>query len=299
MRIRPIQWRTGIVAGALALGVTAIWGTAGAHDDERRERFLYVWAGDQARTAPDRLAVVDFNPASDDYGRVITTRPLPGPGAAGNEPHHVGLSSDGRTLALGGLLSVLKGQPEIFFFDVSKPAVPRFLSSVDPPQSAITDEFYAIPGGGYLVTMMGGPQGHHPGRVVEFDRKLRLVAEHPGTAARRRLQPAWDLGPARTESDGDQRLHLSVDDAPCRAGRPRSARQHPGVGAVVAEDQEDDSGAWRRRHDRREADSRRSPRPRLHGGHAGRPAVSRRAEGGQGDARCSISRPSRRAAGRS
>ena len=27
--------------------------------------------------------------------------------------------------------------------------------------------------------MMGGPQGHHPGRVVEFDRKLRMVAEHP------------------------------------------------------------------------------------------------------------------------
>jgi hypothetical protein len=179
MRMKPMQWRTGIIAGALALGVTVIWGTARAHDDEGGERFLYVWAGDQARTSPDRLAVVDFDPASDDYGRVITTRPLPEPGAAGNEPHHVGLSNDGRTLALGGLLSVLKGQPEIFFFDVSRPASPRFISSVDPPQSAITDEFYAIPGGGYLVTMMGGPQGHHPGRVVEFDRKLRIVAEHP------------------------------------------------------------------------------------------------------------------------
>ena len=83
MRIRPMQWRTGIIAGALALGVTAIWSTARAHDDERRERFLYVWAGDQARTSPDRLAVVDFNPASDDYGRVITTRPLPEPGERG------------------------------------------------------------------------------------------------------------------------------------------------------------------------------------------------------------------------
>ena len=27
--------------------------------------------------------------------------------------------------------------------------------------------------------MMGGPQGHHPGRVVEFDSRLQLVAEHP------------------------------------------------------------------------------------------------------------------------
>jgi selenium-binding protein 1 len=96
-----------------------------------------------------------------------------------NEPHHVGLSADGRTLALGGLLSLLQGQPEIFFYDLSSPASPRFISSSDPPQSSITDEFYALKEGGFLVTMMGGPAGHHPGRVVEFDKDLRLVAEHP------------------------------------------------------------------------------------------------------------------------
>jgi len=179
MRITRMSWRMGVVAGALAFGVTAMWGTARAHDRERSERYLYVWAGDQARTSPDRLAVVDFDPASSTYGRIIATRRLPEPGATGNEPHHVGLSSDGRTLALGGLLSVLKGQHEIFFYDVSRPASPRFISSVDPPLSAVTDEFYPIPGGGYLVTMMGGPQGHAPGRVVEFDRQLRLVKEHP------------------------------------------------------------------------------------------------------------------------
>jgi hypothetical protein len=181
MRTRLEHRGTGIMVIALALIVTGVWGSARARDDgeERRERYLYVWAGDQARTSPDRLAVVNFDPESGRYGQVLATRPLPEPGATGNEPHHVGLSSDGRTLALGGLLSVLKGQPEIFFFDVSRPASPRFISSADPPQSAITDEFYALPGGGYLVTMMGGPQGHHPGRVVEFDRRLHLVAEHP------------------------------------------------------------------------------------------------------------------------
>src|SRR5438552_787266 len=130
------------------------------------EKVLFIWAGDQARTAADFLAVVNFDENSQSYGRVITTVPLPGTGASGNEPHHVGLSSDGRVLACGGLLSVLKGQKEIFFFDVSDPAAPKFLSSVDPPQSAITDEFYALPNGGFLVTMMGGAQGHHPGRVV-------------------------------------------------------------------------------------------------------------------------------------
>ena len=147
--------------------------------DGGAEKYLFVWAGDQARANPDFLAVVNFDEDSADYGKVVRTLPLPAPGEAGNEPHHVGLSRDGRTLACGGLLSVLKGQREVFFFDVSDPAAPRFLSSADPPQSAITDEFYPLEGGGFLVTMMGGAEGHHPGRVAEFDRDLRLVAEHP------------------------------------------------------------------------------------------------------------------------
>jgi selenium-binding protein 1 len=143
------------------------------------EKYLFVWAGDQARTAPDFLAVVDFDESSPHYGKVIKTVPLPGAGASGNEPHHVGLSNDGRVLACGGLLSVLKGQKEIFFFDVSNPLAPRFLSAEDPPLSSITDEFYPLPDGGFLVTMMGGAAGHHPGRVAEFDKHLHLVAEHP------------------------------------------------------------------------------------------------------------------------
>ena len=146
------------------------------------EKHLFVWAGDQARTAPDFLAVVDFDESSSSYGTVIDTVPLPGSGASGNEPHHVGLSTDGRVLACGGLLSVLKGQSEIFFFDVSNPAAPAFISSADPPLSAITDEFYPLPDGRFLVTMMGGANGAHPGRVAEFTRDLQLVAEYPDNA---------------------------------------------------------------------------------------------------------------------
>src|SRR5438128_4871980 len=133
------------------------------------KKYLFVWAGDQSRSNPDFLAVVNFDDHSSSYGAVINRVPLSGAGATGNEPHHVGISSDGKVLAAGGLLSVLKGQPEIFFFDISKPDAPMFLGSADPPLSSITDEFEALPGGGFLVTMMGGPQGHAPGRVVEFD----------------------------------------------------------------------------------------------------------------------------------
>ncbi len=164
---------------ALLFGSALIWIGARDAGSARKEKYLYVWAGDQARKAPDFLAVVDFDESSKSYGRVVTTVPLPPPGATNNEPHHVGISADGRVLATGGLLSVLKGQNEVFFFDLANPSSPRFLSSADPPQSAITDEFYALPDGGFLVTMMGGAQGHHPGRVAEFDKDLKLRAEHP------------------------------------------------------------------------------------------------------------------------
>jgi selenium-binding protein 1 len=89
------------------------------------------------------------------------------------------LSADGKVLGAGGLLSVLKGQNEIFFFDVSNPIAPTFLSSVNPPLSSITDDFDSLPQGGFLVTMMGGPKGAAPGRVVEFNKNLQLVAEYP------------------------------------------------------------------------------------------------------------------------
>lgn len=148
-------------------------------EDADSGRYLFICAGDQARTNPDFLAVINFNQESDDYGKVIATVPFAAPDAAGNEPHHIGLSRDGKIVACGGLLSVLKGQKEVFFFDVSNPRAPKFLSAADPPLSAITDEFHALPEGGYLVTMMGGAQGHAPGRIAAFDKRLQLLKELP------------------------------------------------------------------------------------------------------------------------
>lgn len=150
-----------------------------AQESDAAPRYLFICAGDQARTAPDFLAVIDFDEKSSGYGKVVATAPVVGPNATGNEFHHIGLSADGKTVACGGLLSVLKGQDEVFFFDVSNPRPPKFHSSANPPLSAITDDFHALPNGGFLVTMMGGAQGHAPGRVAEFDGSLNLVKEYP------------------------------------------------------------------------------------------------------------------------
>jgi hypothetical protein len=130
---------------------------------------LLVWAGDKAHVAPDFLAVIDFDEYSPNYGKVLRTVPLTGPGAVGNEPHHVGLSADGKTVALGGLLSVLRGQNQVFFFDVTHPRHPQFITSDNPAHASIADEFDPLSNGGFFGTFMGSPDGENPGRLVEYD----------------------------------------------------------------------------------------------------------------------------------
>ncbi|HTT23570.1 MAG TPA: selenium-binding protein SBP56-related protein [Candidatus Sulfotelmatobacter sp.] len=149
------------------------------HGRSQSAKTLYVWAGDQARVAPDFLAVIDFDYESKTYGKVIRTIPVPPPGNVSNEAHHCHLSADKKILGCGGLLSLLRGQNGIFFFDVSDARHPRFLFSATTSQSSITDDFLPLEDGGFLITQMGSASGGEPGRVAEFDENLHRVGEWP------------------------------------------------------------------------------------------------------------------------
>ncbi len=172
------------------------------HDQDREHHYrsedtLIIWAGDKAHTKPDFLAVIDFDERSPRYGKVLRTVPLTGPSAIGNEPHHVGLSADGKTFVGGGLLSVLRGQDQVFFFDVSHPRDPQFIRSDNPPHASIADEFDSLSNGGFFGTFMGSPDGANPGRLVEYDANQRYVQ-------------AWPLNPP---SDGFDPHGLAIDEA--------------------------------------------------------------------------------------
>jgi hypothetical protein len=164
---------------ALTLAGTALAKNESSNERDRSEKTLYVWAGDQARVAPDFLAVIDFDEESRTYGEVLRTVPIPSPGNASNESHHCHLSADKNILACGGLLSLLSGQNSIFFFDVSNARHPKFMFSTKASQSSITDDFLPLDGGGFLVTQMGSAMGGAPGRLAEFDDHLNLVEEWP------------------------------------------------------------------------------------------------------------------------
>jgi hypothetical protein len=181
----------GTARAGIVTGVSQGNGGSALPDDT-----LIVWAGDKAHVAPDFIAVIDFNQHSRTYGKVLSTVPLTGPGAIGNEPHHVGLSADGKTLALGGLLSVLRGQDQVFFFDVSHPRDPVFIRSDNPPHASIADEFDSLSNGGFLATFMGSPDGANPGRLVEYDSNQHFVQ-------------AWPLNPP---SDGFDPHGIAIDE---------------------------------------------------------------------------------------
>jgi len=156
--------------------------------------------------------VVDFDPKSGTYGKVLRTVPLPAGtwqtpqlptsssapwsaytdaqgrlygGAIGNEPHHVGVSADKKTFAAGGLLSILHSQNQTFFFDISNPRQPVFVASEGsrPGESleyaSIADEFAPLANGNFLGTFMGSFSGNAPGRVLEYDSQHHLVGIWP------------------------------------------------------------------------------------------------------------------------
>ena len=120
------------VIGALMAALTCAPGAA----TEQTEDTLLVWTGDQPRKVPDFIAIIDFDRESLHYGKVLRTVPLPPP-LKSNEAHHVGVSRDGRTVALGGLLSILSGQDQVFFFDVADRRHPTFIRSDNPPDASI------------------------------------------------------------------------------------------------------------------------------------------------------------------
>lgn len=171
MLLAPIG---GSVFGASGLGQPTLGFDGGRLG--QGDNYLFVWAGDELGVHPDFLAVVDFNKYSPKYGKVIATANAP---TSGNEAHHCNISSDGNVILCGGLLSLLKDQDCIFFFDISDPKRPAFLSSTRPALSSITDDPIPLPDGGFLVTMMGSAEGGAPGRLAEYDKDLKLVHEWP------------------------------------------------------------------------------------------------------------------------
>lgn len=134
----------------------------------------YFWTGAEDRKHRDFLAAVSLD--DDTFGEVIDVTEVP---TSGNEPHHLGASSDGKTLVGGGLLSLLKTQDTAFYFDVSNPYRPKFKKSNRAALASITDEIRAKPDGGFFITYMGSAAGTSPGRLIETNADFDIIGQWP------------------------------------------------------------------------------------------------------------------------
>src|ERR687887_1681567 len=89
------------------------------------EPYLLVWAGDADRQNADFLAVLDADPTSPSYGKVLRTYPVR---SRGNEPHALNAEPRGdRRIFATGLLT-----DRTFVFDLRQPLAGRLLH-VDEP----------------------------------------------------------------------------------------------------------------------------------------------------------------------
>jgi len=197
-------WRIAINSLLAAAAIAAM--PSEATTDTSNDTLL-IWAGDKQHNAPDFVAAVDFDPASANYGKIVNITPLPAGklptsasapwasatdangtlygGAIGNEPHHAAVSLDKKTFVAGGLLSVLNGQNQTFFFDVSNPRHPSFISAEGTGATgslnwaSIADDFEPLSNGHFIGTYMGSNSGNAPGRVLEFDAAHNLIGVWP------------------------------------------------------------------------------------------------------------------------
>jgi hypothetical protein len=170
MRARALALTCGLVVGACG-------GDHPAPVDAPGADLLYVWAGDADQADPDFLAVIDAEPGSAHYGRVLTTVPVDG---RGNVPHHTEYElTPGQLLFANGW-----GTGRTFLFDLSTPAQPRAAGSFTGRGGYTHPHSYArLPNGNVLATFQSTDDGYAPpGGLVELDQQGEFVRAVSGAA---------------------------------------------------------------------------------------------------------------------
>ena len=146
--------------------------------------YLFAWAGDPAGQGTDFLAVIDADPASPAYGRLVTT-------VATDQPtkliHHTEY-----TMPPGGLLFANDHYAgRTFVLDLRDPLQPKVAASfTDMDGYSHPHSFLRLPNGNVLASFQHGHAGHAAGespRPVGWSRSTTQArsSARPATPIRR------------------------------------------------------------------------------------------------------------------
>ncbi len=138
---------------------------------DRQEKYLYLFCVDADAKDNDFVAVIDVDPKSRTFSRIIHTLDL---GSKGNETHHWGYTDDRTRIWAGGLLS-----SRIWILDVATdPARPRIEKVLDdiPAVAGLTGPhtYYALPGR-MLLSFLGSKDGGLPAGLAEFTNDGKFI----------------------------------------------------------------------------------------------------------------------------
>lgn len=157
-------------AAGLLLGLGACGGNEEAVEADDQESTqtdgdarLYVWLYDEDGIDPNFLAVVDAEPTSEDYGKLLTTVPA---GEVRGGAHHTSL-----VMPTSGILFAndFPGNHS-FIFDTQAPGGPTLTGSFGAiGEYAFAHSFAELPNGNILATYQSkGDQNLIPGGLVEL-----------------------------------------------------------------------------------------------------------------------------------
>ena len=132
--------------------------------------YLFVWAGDDAKTSSDFLGVLDADSKSPHYGQVVASVAVPGPSGT---PHH----TEAEMPDNGFLLANAFESGRTMLFDLRQPQHPALVTSfgdldgyMHPHTDGLPMAVYSRP-----FSTMGHEAKSGGGGLVEFDQKGNLI----------------------------------------------------------------------------------------------------------------------------
>lgn len=143
--------------------------------------YLFVWAGDDARKSSDFLAVIDANPSSPSYGRIVSSLPV---GITGSMPHHTEYEfPQGNLLFANGWVA-----GHTFILDLSQPLKPRIAGQFqDRAGYSFPHSFVRLPSGDVLATFQS-----HGGSLAADGGLVELSNDGSVVRSASALDPAVD-----------------------------------------------------------------------------------------------------------
>ena len=161
-----------------AIFLTGFGGATATAEPGKPAQYLYAWAGDADEKNSDFLAVIDADPASANYGKVVATAQT---GTKATMPHHIEYETPpGTTLFANGWKA-----SQSFVLDISNPLKPRVAADFKRAgQYSYPHSFARLPNGNTLVTFQSiGDKYAPPGGLVELDERGQLVRGTPSATA--------------------------------------------------------------------------------------------------------------------